>query len=356
MNAGSPVRSDVRLLGSGTVAFPRMLEAIATAAHRVHLEMYALSRRGVGAQFVQALSAAARRGVHVRVVVDGWGTGFAARRIAAQLRAAGCDVEIYHPLRAALRGQFRRDHRKLLLIDERVAFLGGLNFIDAFVGDHGWADLAVEVRGPACIDLARQLRHEPRVARDGAVRIWLSGNGGGHRLRKRYLKAFGSARSRILLAQGYFMPDRGLLRSLTAAARRGVRVTLLVPGRADVPFVRAAIALQYQRLLRAGIEVYEWTQSVLHAKLAIIDGQRLLLGSFNLDPFSLANLEALVETRDATAAREAESWIALRVAEARHVIKPWPTSTWRGRVERLLGAFGRKMAELVRQLLAHGRQ
>ena len=329
-----------------------MLAAIAAAEHSVHLEMYALSPRGVGAEFVRALSAAARRGVHVRVVVDGWGTGFAARRIAAQLRAAGCDVYIYHPLRAVLRGKFRRDHRKLLLVDQRVAFLGGLNVIDQFVGDHGWADLAIEVHGPACVDLAHQLRHEPRTERDGAVRIFLSDRGGGHRLRQRYLKAFGSARSRILLAQGYFLPDRGLLRSLTAAARRGVRVTLLVPGRADVPLVRAAIALQYQRLLRAGIEVYEWTQSVLHAKLAIIDAERLLLGSFNLDPFSLANLEALVESREPVLAAEAEAWIALRVAEARHVIKPWPLSTWRGRIERLLGELVRRMAELVRQLLA----
>jgi cardiolipin synthase len=345
--AAVPSRSSIQLLESAAQAFPRMLRAIRAAHERVHLEIYALSPRGIGAEFVSALSDAARRGVRVRVVVDGWGTGFPARHIAAELRKAGCDVEIYNPLHSILRGRFRRDHRKLLLVDDRLAFLGGLNFLNRFLGDHGWADLAVEIQGPACADLGHRLRHEPHEPQRNGVRIWLSGDGGGRRLRKRYMKAFGAARSRIVLAQCYFLPDRALLRSLTAAARRGVRVTLLVPGRIDVPFVRAAIALQYERLLRAGIEVHEWSDSVLHAKLAVIDGEHLLLGSFNLDPFSLANLEALVEARDAPAAGAAERWILGKLPRARR-IESNPLS----RGIRLLGTVARSLADLIRKLLA----
>src|SRR6202022_2053043 len=134
----------------------------------------------------------------------------------------------------------------------------------------GWLDLALEIRGPACAALGRTLRGERGPWTGGGVRILLSGPGGGRRLRRRYLKALGKARRRIALAQAYFLPDRHVMRSLTAAARRGG----------------------------------EGRQTVVHPKAAAIDAERLLVGSFNLDPLSLVNLEPLVEVNVPSAARK----------------------------------------------------
>jgi cardiolipin synthase len=327
-----------------------MLAAIGQARRDIHLEVYMMSPGGIGGEVVAALGEAAARGVRVRVVLDAWGT-LRAGRIAASLRAAGCAVQIYNPLRLGFIGRFRRDHRKLLVVDDRVAFVGGIN-LDAASAE--WADVAVELHGPACAALAHRLHHEPRGGADAGVRVWLSDRGGGRRLRKRYLKAFGAARSRVLLAHSYFLPDRGLLRSMTAAARRGVDVTLLVPGRSDVPLARAATALVYRRLLAAGVHVYEHTGPILHAKLGVFDGERLLVGSFNLDPYSLADLEALVEARDVGAAAAGEAWVTRHVRTAR-AIGPGDGdggSRWRRWIDRIAGTFGLWLARAIAHLLA----
>ena len=258
--------------------------------------------------------------------------------------------QIYNPLRFGFLGRFRRNHRKLLVVDGVVAFIGGINLDEESAG---WADVAVELRGAASANLAHRLRHETPSAPDPDVRILLSNVGGGRRLRKRYIKAFGAARSHVLLAHSYFLPDRGLLRSMTAAARRGVAVTLLVPGHSDVPLARAAIALAYRRLLAAGVRIYEWTDSILHAKLGVFDGERMLVGSFNLDPYSLADLEALVEVRDHAAAKAAEMWIARHVRGARPVTSAERHARgWRRWLERVEGVLGLWLARTVGRLLA----
>jgi len=349
MFASNP-QTSIELLDGGAVTFAHMLAAIRQAQRDIHLEVYRMSATGIGGAFATALANAVRRGVGVRVVLDAWGTSRPGR-LATTLRAAGCDVEIYNPLRLGFLGRFRRNHRKLLLVDERVAFIGGINLADECAD---WADAAVEVRGLACVELARHVHRQSAAGRDPNIRILLSGLGGGRRLRRRYIKAFGSARSRVLLAHSYFLPDHSVLRSMTAAARRGVAVTLLVPGRSDVPLARAATALVYRRLLAAGVEIYEWNGSVLHAKLAAFDGERMLIGSFNLDPFSLADLEALVEARDRKATEAVERWIGRHVREARRVTEAdfrqggW----WRRGVARLAGMLGLWIAHLIARLLS----
>jgi cardiolipin synthase len=287
------------------------------------------------------------------VVVDAWGTGRVAGGIVARLRAAGCQADVYNPLWRGLFGRRRRrNHRKLLVVDDRVAFAGGINLVDDFVGAHAWADVAVEIHGAACANLGRRLRHEPQREPDSAVHILLSG-GGGRRLRRRYLHAIGSARHRILLAQSYFLPDHGLLRSLTAAARRGVAVTLLVPGVSDVPLARATTALVYQRLLAAGVQLFELSATILHAKLGVFDDDRVLVGSFNLDPYSLADLEVLVDARDAKVAEGAAAWIERHLAAASRIVDARPHGgKLRRLAERLKGELGLWLARAVGRLLA----
>ena len=343
-------RTSIELLGDGALTFERMLAAIGRARREIQLEVYMMSATGIGAVFVTELIAAAMRGVRVQVVLDAWGTGHASH-IAARLHRGGCHVHVYNPLRLGFLGHFRRNHRKILVVDEEVAFVGGINLTDESAD---WADVAVELHGPECAHLARHLRHQPRGAHDPAVQIMLSGLGGGHRLRQRYLKALGASRRRVLMAHSYFLPDRGLLRSMTAAARRGVDVTLLVPGRSDVPLVRAATALMYLRLLAAGVKVYEWRDSILHAKLAIFDDDRMLIGSFNLDPYSLADLEALVETRDLTAVAAAEHWITRHVRAARPITEAdcRDRRGWRRWLDRAAGILGLWLVHAVARLLA----
>lgn len=310
-----------------------MLGAIDDARRTVHVEMYAFSPSGVGAQFVGALVRARHRGVRVTVVLDGWGSARSASGIVAELRAAGCNATIHNRLRALVVGRVARNHRKILLVDDEVAFIGGLNIGNENLADGsrvGWADLAIEIRGPQCARLGSLLRGEKHAERPSSLRIHLCGLSGGWRMRRRYIAMFKKAKRNILVAHGYFLPDRGVVRALTKAARRGVRVDLLLSGRSDVPFSRVATRSLYRRLLRAGVHIREWTDSVLHAKIAAVDGRHLLVGSFNLDPLSLANFEALVEVNDTDLVARGELWIRERLLRSRAVTDgaAEPFATW----------------------------
>ena len=340
-----PTPDRITLLAGGREAFPRMLHAIREARQSVHLEVYHLAREGIGDQFREALSHAALRGVRVRVILDGWGSALDGRWLQSMLEPDGAEVRIYHPLLALFTGRFRRNHRKILLVDGEVAFLGGINIADEYgmVGPDRapdlaedspeWLDVAVELRGAPAAWLDARLRGERPPRPRSAAQIHLSGIGGGRRLRTLYRRSFGAARTEILAAHAYFLPDRRFVRSITAAARRGVKVTLLLAGRSDVPLVRAGTTRLYRRLVEAGVEIREWTRSVHHAKVAIVDGERVLVGSFNLDPYSLANLETLVDIEDRATAEEAlrGDWIG-RVADA---------------VGRVVAAFAEKVGRVL---------
>jgi cardiolipin synthase len=337
----------VELLDGGEQAYPRMLAAIAEARRSIWLEVYAFAFSGVGARFVEALALAARSGVRVRVVIDGWGSARGGLAVAAALRTAGCEVQIYNRLWALLLGRFGRNHRKILLVDDELAFLGGLN-----IGDQRWADLALQIRGPQCANLAQMIRREPRQPVSSALRLNLSGLGGGWRLRRRYLKAITGATQRIHLAHGYFLPDRGIIRAITAAARRGVQVRLLLTGRSDVPFAHLATQSLHRRLMVAGVVIHEWSESVLHAKVATVDGTLLLIGSFNLDPFSLANQETLVEVADLQVVTQAEAWIQGHFARS-PAVAPRPVRpglrVW---LEDQLGLWVARLAAVAGRLMA----
>jgi cardiolipin synthase len=356
--AGAPPDT-VSFLDGGAQAFPRMLDAIAAARDEVLLEIYTLSEEGIGATFVEALAAAARRGVRVSVVLDGFGSSPGATSIAAELEAAGCEVEIFNRLLSVFAGRWRRNHRKLLAVDREVAFVGGINIADEY-GVPGappdavaWADVAVEIRGPTAAWVQGAGRRERARPPEGPVRVWLSGAGGGGRLRRRYVKAIAGARARVLVAHSYFLPDRRLVRTITAAARRGVAVSLLLPGRSDVALARRATRRLYRRLLGAGVEIREWGRSVLHAKTAVADGTRLLVGSFNLDPLSLANLEALAEIEVAGAVADGERWIEARLGEAAPVtMEAVRSRTWLERwLDERLGSWVARAASRLARFL-----
>ncbi|MCX4239228.1 phospholipase D-like domain-containing protein [Paraliomyxa miuraensis] len=348
-------KESVELLDGGDQAYPRMLSAIAHARRSVDLEVYAFAPSGVGARFVEALGQAASRGVAVRVVIDGWGSARRGRAVANTLREAGCVVHIYHRLLASFVGRLGRNHRKILLVDDEVAFLGGINIGDENVSDDsrpGWADLALAIRGPQCARLGAMIRRQPLGPVRSSLRIHLCGLGGGWRLRRRYVAAFANARKRIHVAHGYFLPDRGIIHAITAAARRGVQVRLLLAGHSDVPFARAATRSLHRRLLAAGVAIHEWNDSVLHAKVATVDGHRLLLGSFNLDAFSLANLEALVEVDDNGVVQQAEAWIQEHIERSRPITSLEASSRLRRWLLDPLGWLVVRLADAISRMIA----
>ena len=345
----------VDLLDGGREAYPRMIAAIATARATVYLEIYSFSPNGWGRQFLDALVDAAARGVKVRVIIDGWGSLLGGRSVKARLNAAGCECHIYNRFLSLFLLRLRRDHRKILLVDDEIAFLGGINIGDEYASDDkrlGWADLALQIRGPAAVRLGKRLRREKIGPWAGGVHIYLSSESGGRKLRKRYLKAFAVAQRLILVAHAYFLPDAGVIRALRGAARRGVTVKLLLAGNSDVPFIHAATMSLYRRLLTAGVQIYEWSSSVLHAKAATIDNYRFLVGSFNLDPLSLSNLETLVEVEDAEVVPRADAWIESHLAGSRRVTLDECARTWwhRGFGD-WLGLVAARAAQVVGRLL-----
>lgn len=299
-----------------------MIAAIEGAQRSVLLEIYTFDTEGWGRKIMVALMGAAARGVDVRVTVDGWGSMGSHSELKRELKNAGCHVAVYNPLTALLRLKLWRNHRKILLVDDTVAFVGGINIHDDYADNErrlGWADLALALHGNAVTYLSKRLRNKRHDAKPGPVKVFLSGLRGGGRLRKRYLRAIGGAKDELLLAHAYFLPDRHFVRSITAASRRGVKVRLLLAGKSDVPFARAATTGLYRKFLKADVEIYEWMESTLHAKTAVVDGSRVLLGSFNLDPLSLVNLETLVEVEDRGISGEVALWIGDHVKMARRI-------------------------------------
>jgi cardiolipin synthase A/B len=314
------------LLRDGVQAFPAMLDAIAAARGAVCMETYILRDDRTGRRFGEAMAERARAGVEVSLIYDAWGSSVSSDYI-DRLEAAGVRTLVYHPVRfdgslpAIAARLTRRDHRKALIVDGKVAFLGGLNLNDDDApveeGGAGWRDTHLRIEGPAAAELEFFFRHtwrrehgapfdeqrydHPSRRADPLVRVITSDlRRTRHGIREEYRAAIHAARSRIAITNAYFLPTRRILRGLADAARRGVEVRVMTAGTTDVPAVLLASRSVYERLLDAGVRLYEWRGRVLHAKTAVIDGHWSTVGSLNLDQQSLRyNLEANAFVNDA---------------------------------------------------------
>ena len=324
--------NQLRLLRNGSAAYPEMLAAIDSAEQQILLEMYWFGSDVIGQKFAAALGAAAKRGVEVSIIFDAVGSVGASGEMFAELSRAGARVIEFNPIapwkrRFRLSRLTRRDHRKILVVDGKTGFTGGINIADYWLpreeGGAGWRDDMLRIDGPAVAGLSdcfarvwgrlhgRKLRvpdfllqpPPPESSRRGrlpAVRVL------GQRflrtqrqISRAYLHYVRRAERRIFIANSYFVPDRRVLRALAQAARRGVEVSIIVPGQSDVDIVRHASRAVWGRLLRAGVRIFEWDESVLHAKTAVIDGLWSTIGTFNFDYMSLRmNLEVNVSVLD----------------------------------------------------------
>lgn len=315
-----PLTTTFRWLRSGSEAFPAMIAEIEAAQQTIRLEMYIYSSGTPGDQIRDALVRAARRGVQVRVLLDALGSFGLSGTFWKSLTDSGGKFRWFNPLKI---GRIPyRDHRKVLVCDDRIAFIGGFNIAPEYDGDgvtRGWRDLGIRIQGSLAAELGESFdnsfaradfKYRPlyrlRKANSHATisaenwRLLLSGPGRGYHFLKRTLATDLANAHTVQIVCAYFLPTWRLRHELEMVTRRGGKVQLILAGKSDVRLSQLASQKLYRRLLKRGIEIYEYQPQVLHAKLFIIDEQ-VYVGSSNLDARSLnINYELLVRLTDPT--------------------------------------------------------
>ena len=373
----------VQLLQGGLAFFAALIADIDLSAHEVRFETYIFNTQGDGAQVAQALERAAQRGVLVYLVMDGVGTPTISEEWVARFNAAGVNWQIFSPLGRwglLIPSRWRRLHRRLCVVDGRVAYCGGINVLDDFYDpNHGTLDaprfdFSVRVVGPLVqsvheatarfwwrlqavrtmtksdfqsawtslqqavqftrasyldeVEPASDLIPEACAKADLVLRDNLLNR---TRIERSYRKAIGEAQTEIIIANAYFLPGRKLRQGLIHAAQRGVRVRLLLQGRYEYFLQFHATRPVYGALLAAGVEIHEYAVSFLHAKVAVIDGHWATVGSSNLDPLSLLLArEANVVVDDVVFAQQLKAQLlsamvngGVRVDPERYTHRPW---------------------------------
>ena len=365
----------LQLLQGGMAFFPALIKAIDEATAWVQLETYIFDLHGAGSDVAEALVRAGHRGVTVQVLVDGIGSDPLPAEWQQKMHEAGVQWCVYSPPGAGLKGfsllmpdRWRRLHRKLCVIDQALVFCGGINILDDFYDpNHGELasaryDFAVAVRGPLAIEAAEtvallwwRVQAGYSARQNHLVAAWEAFKAAGYggrtdarrlssnaasvsskssplpgvkaalvlrdnlrnrrSIEKAYRQAIGRAHHEILIANAYFVPGGKLRRALVKAAKRGVRVTLLLQGKYEYFMQYHAARPVYGALLNAGIEIHEYEASFLHAKVAVIDSHWVTVGSSNLDPLSLLLArEANMVVEDNVFAQELRSSLCAAIA------------------------------------------
>lgn len=352
--------NQITLLQNGKVYFPAVEAAIDRAMHEIYLEAYIFENDNTGRRIAETLRQAALRGVKTRVLIDGFGSIGFPKTMIDDLEAAGVRVLKFRPKTSPWtlrRRRLRRLHRKIVVVDRTIAFVGGIN-----INDH-WdissqtslrVDYAVSIQGPLVKEIHDSAR---RVWSRVAWMRWLPDRGRNdnryrtsteptelmqaaflirnnirHRrdIEEAYLQGIEQAQCEIILASAYFLPGLNFRHALVDAAGRGVRVVLLLQGRMDHPLLHYASHALYGSFLAAGIEIHEYQKCLLHAKVAVIDGHWATVGSSNLDPFSLLlSLEANVVVDNEAFAKELKLSLeqAIETGAKRIGEKTWRTQS-----------------------------
>jgi cardiolipin synthase len=302
----APDWNPCRWLHHGAEAFPALLATIDSAQKTIRFETYIYAGDDLGKRFREVLVKARLRGVRVQVLIDAFGSQGLPAGFWQPLLAAGGEVRWFNPVLRKRLGY--RDHRKMLVGDESVAIVGGFNIARQYDGDgvkSGWYDLGLEIISPLAVQLAAAfdemfaraavgLERSPRLPPASARRniitdeadLLLSGPGRGRNPFKRALRRDLARARKVQIIAAYFLPTRRIRRDLMRVVKRGGRVQLILAGKSDVLLSQLAGRSLYRRLLKAGVEIYEYQPQILHAKLILID-EIVYAGSANLDPRSL---------------------------------------------------------------------
>jgi len=313
------------LLENGEQFFPSVFDAIAQARKEILLETFILYDDKVGRALHAALIAAAQRGVQVDLTMDGWGSPGLSKEFLSAMTSVGICVHVFDPVPGFMRrlNLFRRLHRKIVVIDGAIAFVGGINFSADHLLDFGpqaKQDYSVRARGPIVGEIhafaraalqGRNVRprrgrraetqapHLPKAGDAEAIFVWRDNHRHTRDIERQYRVAIRLAKQRVTIANAYFFPGYAFLRDLRKAARRGVKVALILQGNPDMAIVQVAAGMLYHHLLSAGVEIHEYCERPLHGKVAVVDDEWATVGSSNLDPLSLSlNLEANVIIRE----------------------------------------------------------
>jgi len=333
-----------RLLLNGDGIFSALLAEIAEAKLSVNLETYIFSDSVIGKRLAEALSERARAGVEVRVLVDAWGSSLGP--LEAQMTAAGVVVRIYKPLRIySIDRVGNRTHRRILTIDGRVGYCGGVGFDDRWLGDarnpKEWRDTMVEVKGPVVIQLQHVFaqdwvhttgevlngdRQFPPVPRAGDVlaQVIAASRTDSISMSKLVLyMAIQAAQRKIWIENAYFVPDHQIRAGLVSAAGRGVDVRVIVPGaHTDSPNVRAAAHYHFGELLDAGVKIFEYRPTMMHNKVMVVDGIWSTIGSINFVNRSMKkNAEVNIAVYDRGFASEVEAMVLADQSRSENLTK-----------------------------------
>jgi cardiolipin synthase A/B len=401
--------NDITLLRNGGEYFPALIAAIDAAQTRAWVETYIFADDKVGQAVADALIRAVSRGVDVRLVIDGFGSNDHIGELDRRMKQGGVKLAVFRPETSRFKfrkSRLRRMHRKLVVVDQSTAFVGGINIIDDF-NMHGYAnaetfgarfDFAVQLDGAITSQIAATMhqmwqRLTETEASSRATQVtraslealerashrafgakprneeFATGNVNDRpmirfiyreNIRNRrsieaaYLLAISRAKREVLIANAYFFPGRKILAALNAAEQRGVRVRLLLQGRREYFLQHYASRALYDRLLNGGIEIAEYQASFLHAKVAVIDGEWATVGSSNIDPFSLLLArEANVFVYDAAFAGELKECLETAWNSAAH---PLEHSHWRRRplFSRIKSRVAYRVARLLLTLFGFG--
>lgn len=357
------------LLIDGPATFAAIEEAIAHATRSIHVETYIFAADGLSTAFVDLLARKRREGVEVRVIYDAVGSLSTPASFFEGMRAAGIEVAEFRPLNPIRTLPWRyhnRDHRKLLVIDSRIAFTGGMNIADTYASSsslrpgpelglqEAWRDTQVRIEGPAALEfqrhfldtweqlhgaLAQRGRYFPQVPQAGDDLVATVVSSGTRQqdeaIYSAYLAAIQNAAERIWLTQAYFAPPAEMLDALLAARGRGVDVRIVVPGFSDANLVLYASRAAYERLLRGGVRIFERSDAFLHAKTAVIDRGVSIIGSANLDfrSFLHNNEITAVVIGDAPAQALEASFAADTGYATELTLQKWRQRSWTQRLK-----------------------
>ncbi len=365
----SPFHSDTRveIHASGKSAFDRILQAINHAEHEVLIEAYVLRDDRTGHDFLKALESAVARGVDVKLLADAFGSSRTGSDFWRLLKKSGLRLRLFRRPHYAPPSLLPiLDHRKLIIVDRNVAFTGGMNIADEYrqgrAGENAWRDTHICLQGGIVWELAIIFAEgwsaaggdpihfeglEPESGKGSKALVLDARPGRGqNEVFSAFAATLGAARQSVLITNAYFAPGRRMVRLLKRTAARGVDVRLLLPGYCDLPVIHTATQGYYTELLSAGVRIFEYQRSVLHAKTLVADGQVVIIGSTNFDFRSFVfNAECNVLFHDRDTAAQMQAIFEKDLEFAREVtLETWRQTPWR---LRLLARLARMMAFMM---------
>ena len=341
-----------RVLQNGDAFYPAMLAAIEAAKETINFQCYIWESGSVSERFIAAFNGAAARGVEVRIIIDAFGAIKFKKEDRERLREAGCKLELFRPIKwYNLIRAFKRTHQRAIVVDGRIGYTGGAAVADKWEGnadtEEHWRDSMTEVTGPlvsgiqaafsndwvyCCGEIltGRRFYPQPPTGTERATVVGLavvsSPSDAAQPIRICNWLTFRAARRTLWISNSYFVPDKRLRSAVTERARAGVDVRILVPGdKTDAKPVRLAGHTHYEELMRAGVRIYEYQPTMMHAKVVVVDGLWSIVGSANMDERSMElNEENVLAIRDTGLARAIEAGLEEDFAHSKEIdLEEW---------------------------------